>query len=150
MKLPTEEARNWFYAILWPAGGVASAVILIWMITLIRWDWPAGTEEQRLTILGNIAYGMVGMMALVSLGLTMRNAIKNLKLQAGGMSAGGGARVGSRGRLYRVQGRWVVVLAGNGRACSNHAWIDRLYRPVRKAQFQGWQGWYRDNRYAKG
>lgn len=87
MKLPTEEARNWFYAILWPAGGVASAAILIWMITLIRWDWPAGTEEQRLTILGNIAYGMVGMMALVSLGLTMRNAIKNLKLQAGGMSA---------------------------------------------------------------
>lgn len=87
MKLPTEEARNWFYAILWPAGGIASAVILIWMITLIRWDWPAGTEEQRLTILGNISYGMVGMMALVSLGLTMRNAIKNLKLQAGGMSA---------------------------------------------------------------
>ena len=87
VKLPTEEARNWFYAFLWPAEGVASAVILIWMITLIRWDWPAGTEEQRLTILGNIAYGMVGMMALVSLGLTMRNAIKNLKLQAGGMSA---------------------------------------------------------------
>jgi hypothetical protein len=57
------------------------------MITLIRWDWPAGTEEQRLTILGNISYGMVGMMALVSLGLTMRNAIKNLKLKAGGVSA---------------------------------------------------------------
>ncbi|MBK9005275.1 MAG: N-acetylmuramoyl-L-alanine amidase [Sphingomonadales bacterium] len=32
------------------------------------------------------------------------------------------------GRLYRAQGRWIVVLAGNGGARSNHAWIDRLYR----------------------
>ncbi len=87
MTPPVPEWRNWLYAILWPLGGIASGVILIWMITLIRWDWPAGTEEQRLTILGNIAYGMVGMMALVSLGLTMRNAIRNLKLSAGALSA---------------------------------------------------------------
>lgn len=87
MKWTHDEGRNWLYAIIWPLGGVASGFILIWMITLIRWDWPAGTEEQRLTILGNIAYGLVGMMALVSLGLTMRNAIRNLKLKAGGVSA---------------------------------------------------------------
>lgn len=87
MKWTHDEGRNWLYAIVWPLGGVVSGFILIWMISLIRWDWPAGTEEQRLTILGNISYGLVGMMALVSLGLTMRNAIRNLKLKAGAMSA---------------------------------------------------------------
>ena len=37
--------------------GVAALGLVVWLVTLIRWDWPAGTEEQRLTILANIAYG---------------------------------------------------------------------------------------------
>jgi hypothetical protein len=61
-------------------------VIVVWLITLVRWNWPATRAEQQLTILGNLAYGMVGLMALVILGLSLRNAIKNIKGTVGAAS----------------------------------------------------------------
>lgn len=81
-----DEIRSWLYALAWIGGGVASGGILVWLITLIRWDWPASRAEQQLTALSNIAYGMIGLMALVALGLSLRNAIKNIKGSAGPMS----------------------------------------------------------------
>jgi len=81
---PSNEWRNWLYAILLPLGGVASGAILIWLISILSGAWPSGTELARIGVLGNVAYGMVGLMALVSLGLTIRNAIRNLKLKGPG------------------------------------------------------------------
>ena len=80
------EKRAWLYAIAWLGGGVAALGLVVWLVTLIRWDWPVGTEEQRLTILANIAYGGIGMAALVTLGLSLRNAIRNIKGSAGPVS----------------------------------------------------------------
>lgn len=80
------DKRAWVYAFAWIGGGMAAGGIAIWLITLIRWDWPADRAEQQMTILGNLAYGMVGLMALVILGLSLRNAIKNIKGSVGAAS----------------------------------------------------------------
>jgi hypothetical protein len=87
MKPPKAEWRSWLYGIAWLAGGIASFGFAAWLVTLIRWDWAAGTEAQRLSILGNALYGVLATGALVTLGLTMRNAIRNFKMTAGAMSA---------------------------------------------------------------
>lgn len=86
MTPPSPLWRNWLYGVAWLAGGVAALFMSIWLVTLIRWDWPAGTEAQRLTILGNALYGVLAMSGLVTLGLTMRSAIRNFKGTAGGIS----------------------------------------------------------------
>lgn len=86
-KAPNAEWRSWLYGVAWLLGGIASFAFAAWLVTLIRWDWPAGTEAQRLTILGNALYGMIATGSLVTLGLTMRNAIRNFKMTAGNMSA---------------------------------------------------------------
>ena len=77
------EKRAWLYGLAWLGGGVAAGAFAIWLVTLIRWDWPADRAEQQLTILGNALYGMIALMALVTLGLSMRNAIRNIKGSAG-------------------------------------------------------------------
>lgn len=81
--MPQAEIRSWLYALAWLGGGVAAGAGAVWLVTLIRWDWPTTRAEQQLTILGNALYGMVGLMALVILGLSIRNAIKNLKGSVG-------------------------------------------------------------------
>lgn len=78
--------RAWLYALAWLGGGVAAGGMAIWLVTLIRWDWPADRAEQQLTILGNALYGMIALMALVTLGLSIRNAIRNIKASALGAS----------------------------------------------------------------
>ena len=87
------DRRAWLYALGWLGGGVAAGGMAIWLVTLIRWDWPANLAEQQLTILGNALYGMIALMALVILGLSIRNAIRNIKGSAGPVSfeaSGGG------------------------------------------------------------
>jgi type VI protein secretion system component VasK len=86
-QLSTAEGRAPFYALAWLLSGMAAGAMAVWLVTLIRWDWPVGTEAQRLTILGNALFGTLGLMALVTLGLTMRNAIRNLKGSIGAVSA---------------------------------------------------------------
>ena len=80
------DKRAWLYALGWLGGGVAAGGMAIWLVTLIRWDWPANLAEQQLTILGNALYGMIALMALVILGLSIRNAIRNIKGSAGPVS----------------------------------------------------------------
>ncbi len=80
------ENRAWLYAFGWLGGGVAAGGMAVWLVTLIRWDWPADRAEQQLTILGNALYGMIALMALVILGLSIRNAIRNIKGSAGPVS----------------------------------------------------------------
>ena len=80
------ERRAWLYAFGWLGGGVAAGGFAAWLIYVIRWDWPSERNEQQLTILGNALYGMVALMALVILGLSIRNAIRNLKASALGAS----------------------------------------------------------------
>lgn len=86
-----QEKRAWLYGIAWLGGGIFAGVFAIWLVTLIRWDWPADRAEQQLTILGNALYGMIGLMGLVTLGLCIRNAIRTIKGSAGPVSfeAGG-------------------------------------------------------------
>jgi len=48
--------------------------------------WAADTQAQRIGVLGNIAYGLLGAMMLVILGLSIRNAIRNIKGSAGPVS----------------------------------------------------------------
>ena len=80
-------ARSWLYAIAWLGGGVASGGFLAWLIYIIAYDpWPAGTEVQRLGILGKISFGTLLLMGLVMLGLSLRNAIRNIKGSAGGFN----------------------------------------------------------------
>jgi len=73
------EARSWLYTFAWIGAGIAAGAGAVWLVTLIRWDWPRSLAEQQLTILGNTLYGLVGLMALVILGLSIRNAIRNIK-----------------------------------------------------------------------
>lgn len=87
MKPPNPNWRPWLYAIAWLAGGVAFTVLSVWLVTLIRYDWPTGTEAQRLGILGTALYMMLGVPVLVMVGLGLRNAIRNIKASAGTMSA---------------------------------------------------------------
>lgn len=78
------QARNWFYAIAWMGAAVVSTALTIWLAWLIRWDWPTDRAEQQLTILGNALYGALGLMGIVTFGLTLRNAIRNIKGTFGG------------------------------------------------------------------
>lgn len=87
------ERRAWLYAFGWLGGGVAAGGFAAWLIYLIRWDWPSERNEQQLTILGNALYGMVALMALVILGLSIRNAIRNFKASALGVSVEAGGEV---------------------------------------------------------
>jgi hypothetical protein len=80
---PPADWRAWLYAIAWLAGGVALTAMSIWLVVLVRYDWPAGTEEQRLGILGVALYMTLTGPLLVMIGLGLRNAIRNLKGSAG-------------------------------------------------------------------
>lgn len=73
------------YGIAWLGGGVACGSALAWVIWIMahKAGWAPETAEQRLGILGDIATGLLILMGLVMLGLTMRNAIRNLKGSAG-------------------------------------------------------------------
>lgn len=81
-----QEKRAWVYGLAWLGGGMAAGAMAIWLVTLIRWDWPADRAEQQLTILANALYGMICLMALVTLGLSIRNAIRNIKGSVGAAS----------------------------------------------------------------
>jgi len=74
------------YGVSWLCGGIVSGGLLIWLVTLVGWDLRADRAEQQLTALANISYGLIGLMALVTLGLTMRNAIRNFKGSVGAAS----------------------------------------------------------------
>ena len=77
---PSGEKRSWMYGIAWLGGGVASGGLLGWLIWIVAYRvWPAGTEAQRLGILGQMSYGLLFLMGFVTLGLTIRNAIRNIK-----------------------------------------------------------------------
>lgn len=91
------EKRAWLYALAWLGGGVASCAFAVWLVTLIRWDWPADRAEQQLSILGNALIGALILMGLVMLGLSMRNAIRNFKGTAGGVSVEANGRDGADG-----------------------------------------------------
>ncbi|QJQ31833.1 hypothetical protein GV829_04690 [Sphingomonas lacunae] len=80
MTPPRPEWRVWLYGLAWLGGGVAAFGLAIWLIVLIRWDWPAATAAQRLDILGKGLFAALGIVALVAFGLTMRAAIRNFKL----------------------------------------------------------------------
>ena len=77
--MTSTERRAWLYAVAWLGGGVASCAFAVWLVTLIRWDWPADRAEQQLAILGNALTGALILMGLVMLGLSLRNAIRNIK-----------------------------------------------------------------------
>jgi hypothetical protein len=83
MKLPNPLWRPWIYAVAWLAGGVALTVMSVWLVLLVRYDWPRGTEETRLGILGIALYMTLTAPLLVMIGLGLRNAIRNLKGGAG-------------------------------------------------------------------
>ena len=78
--------RAWLYGIAWLGGGIASCAFAVWLVTLIRWDWPADRAEQQLAILGNALIACLVLMGLVMLGLSLRNAIRNIKGSAGPVS----------------------------------------------------------------
>jgi hypothetical protein len=85
--MTSTERRAWLYAVAWLGGGVAAGAFLGWLIWIIAYDpWPKGTEEQRLGILGQTSLGALVLMGLVMLGLSIRNAIRNIKGSAGPVS----------------------------------------------------------------
>jgi len=86
MSVPAASWRPWLYTMAWLGGGVALTALSIWLVVLVRYDWPTGTEEQRLGILGIALYMVLSGPLLVMLGLGLRNAIRNLKGSAAGLS----------------------------------------------------------------
>lgn len=79
-----QEKRSWMYGIAWLGGGVACGGLVAWIIWVFAHNvWPAGTEVARIDALSQIALGLLVLMGLVMLGLTVRNAIRNLKGSAG-------------------------------------------------------------------
>lgn len=86
MKPPSSEWRAWIYGAAWLTGGIALTAISLWVVALIRYDWPRGTELKRLDILGVALYMLLSGPLLVMLGLGLRNAIRNIKGSAAGAS----------------------------------------------------------------
>lgn len=86
MTAPGAAWRSWLYGIAWLLGGVAALAVSLWIITLVRWGWPADRAEQQLSILGNALYIFAATNGLVVFGLTMRAAIRNFKGSAGSLS----------------------------------------------------------------
>jgi hypothetical protein len=80
---PNPDWRPWIYAVAWLSGGVVLTGLSLWLILLVRYDWPQGTEEQRLGILGVALYMTLTGPLLVMIGLGLRNAIRTLKGSAG-------------------------------------------------------------------
>ena len=79
--------RPWLYALAWMAGGIALTAFAIWLVVLVRYNWPADRAEQQLGILAIALYMVLTGPLLVMLGLGMRNAIRNLKASGAGFSA---------------------------------------------------------------
>ncbi len=86
MSAPPSGWRAWLYACAWLGGGVFLTGFAIWLVWLVRYDWPAGTEEQRLGILGVALYMVLTGPLLVMIGLGLRNAIRNLKASGAGFN----------------------------------------------------------------
>jgi hypothetical protein len=86
MKPPSAEWRAWIYGAAWLTGGIALTGLSIWMVSLIRYDWPRGTELKRLDILGIALYMLLTGPLLVMIGLGLRNAIRTIKGTAAGAS----------------------------------------------------------------
>ncbi len=86
MKPLSTEWRQTLYALAWLGGGVAMTALAVWLVVLVRWDWPAATAPQRLEILGNALLASLLLAGLVQLGLGLRNAIRNIKGTAAGVS----------------------------------------------------------------
>ncbi len=59
----------------------------IWLVLLVRHDWPADRAEQQLSILAIALYMVLSAPLLVMIGLGLRNAIRNLKASGAGFSA---------------------------------------------------------------
>ncbi len=83
MRIPDPRWRAWLYGICMLVGAVVFTGFAIWLVVLIRWDWPAGTEGQRLDILGRALMGTLAGAGLVLLGLVIRSNIRTLKGSAG-------------------------------------------------------------------
>jgi len=78
------EKRAWIYAISWIGGGVAAGAGVWGLVDiLISKIWDVSTQGQRIDILGSIANGLLVIMGLTTLGLTLRNAIRNIKGSVG-------------------------------------------------------------------
>lgn len=75
--------RAWLYAFAWLGGGIAAGSMAVWLITLVRYGWPVERASQQLDILAHALYAVIGLMGLVIFGLSMRNAIRNIKGTAG-------------------------------------------------------------------
>lgn len=80
---PDPQWRPWLYTMAWLGGGMAATLLAIWIITLIRYNWPGGTEALQLGILGNALYLVLSIPILVMVGLGLRNAIRSIKGTAG-------------------------------------------------------------------
>lgn len=78
------EKRAWIYAFSWLGGGVAAGAGVWGLVDiLISKIWDVSTQGQRIDILGSIANGLLVIMGLTTLGLTLRNAIRNIKGSVG-------------------------------------------------------------------
>ncbi len=87
MTPPSAEWRRWLYALAWLGGGVAMTVLAIWLIQRLQDPaWGLVTAPQRIDILGRALMLSLGGALLVQLGLGLRNAIRNIKGEAGGAS----------------------------------------------------------------
>lgn len=82
----TTDKRAWLYGLAWLASGVVFLALSVWLVTLVRWGWASDRAEQQLSILGNALFISLALSGMVTFGLTMRNAIRNLKGTAGGVT----------------------------------------------------------------
>ena len=82
-----QEKRAWLYSLAWLGGGIAAGWGVWHLIGIFtHGPWAEGTQAQRLGILGEIATSLLILMGLVTLGLSLRNAIRNIKGSAGPVS----------------------------------------------------------------
>lgn len=87
MRIPDPRWRPWIYRFCWLGGGVVLTAIAVWMIADLQdARWGSATAQQRLQILGVALYMVLSGPLLVMIGLGLRNAIRNLKGTAAGMS----------------------------------------------------------------
>jgi hypothetical protein len=63
---------------------LATAVFVIWLVRIIAYgEWTGAVEAQRLEALANALLGFVGCNVVLTIGLVVRNTVRNLRGQAG-------------------------------------------------------------------
>jgi hypothetical protein len=74
----------WVYRVMMWGSAIAAAGFVIWLVIIIAYgEWTPGVEAARVDALAKALFGFVGCNVILTVGLVVRNTVRNLRGQAG-------------------------------------------------------------------